>query len=431
LKKLALAAAAGSVVLAAGLLLVLAPPTYQVSLNSRTIAAGHSLPQLEEALRAEAIRQAARQVTLTSEQGRWTYRLSDLGMQLPPEAVVAVFRRDVRALPWWRSLALNRPDVDVAVSPGWDMDRLAQALAPVKQTLDREPVPAKLSIVQKRPVITPETLGALVEPIAVREAVRRMGAAAEVPVPVIDKVPDATEASLQALRIKRLIAEWTTFYDPTIPRGENVEKAARAFNGLMLKPNQVLSYNETVGPIDTSTGWQPAPVIVGGELVPGVGGGVCQVATTFYGAALRANLDIVERHQHQLSVAYIQPSQDAAIAQGWEDLRLRNNTLGHLLIETESGGGTVTFRLYGDLPLDQEVKIESRVLGSIPVPTKTITDSALAPGQEIVRSAGAPGLESEAYRAVYKGGQLVKRELLSRDSYLPTARVVLTGPAAH
>lgn len=390
------AIAAALVVAAGAIALTTIPPVYQVSLNGVAVVRSRSLPQIEQALRAETKQQLDRQVTLETEGRSWPYRLADLGMSLPPDAGVERFTDASKQLPWWQRLAWNRPDIAVTVEAIWDENRLHQAIAPVATSVHREPVSAKLTIVAKAPVITAETNGADVDVPALLALLKQQPAAGAIQVPISKTAPIEMTATLEALRIKRLVAEWTTEYDPSIPRAENVEKAASAFNGLMIKPDEVLSYNTTVGPIELNTGWKTAPVIVNGKLVPGVGGGVCQVSTTFYGAALRANLDIVERHQHQLAVSYIPPSEDAAIAQGWEDFRLRNNTEGYLLIETESGGGRVTFRIYGDVPAEQTVKIESHVTSS-----------------------GGPGLSSEAYRLVYRSGELVKRELLSRDYYLP------------
>ncbi len=415
--------------LTAGLIaLFTVPPHYEVWFGEDRIAGGRDFGQLEEALNGWAHAQMGREVRLTAESDSWTYRLSELGFTVATEELHTALRAQAESLPWWQRLAWSRPTLRIEHQATWDRERLTAALAPVRSNLNRDPVPAELRIENQTPVIIPEVEGRSVEPQVVLQALQMLGPATELEVPLTTRLPEVTRPSLESMRIRKLVAEWTTRYDPTIPRADNVEKAAAAFNGVMLKPGEVLSYNATVGPINAETGWKQAYVIVGGELVEGIGGGVCQVATTLYGAALRANMEIMERHQHQLAVPYVPASQDAAIAQGWEDLKLRNTTLGHLLIQTEAGDGAVTFRLYGDVPDGQEVKIESKVLGSRPFPTKTITDSTLAPGQQRVKMYGSPGLASEGYRVVYQNGQVVKRELLSRDNYLPTTQVVLVGP---
>ncbi|HLN63218.1 MAG TPA: VanW family protein [Symbiobacteriaceae bacterium] len=421
---------AGLVVLGvagAGLALGAVPPRYEVRLRDRPVAAGRDLGALSAGLQARWEGELAREVTLTAGDRSWTYQLADLGLPDGRTQLAAELEAQAGQLPWWERLALSHPVLTVEPPPGWLTEKLEAALLPIRAEVERQPVDATFHIEKQVPVITPETNGTQLETGRVLEALKGLGEGRQLALPVTDRAPAVTRASLEAMHITRVIAEWTTHYDPSIPRADNVERAARAFNGLILKPGEILSYNATVGPVDEANGWKEAFVIVNGELVPGVGGGVCQVATTFYGAALRANLDILERHPHQLAVAYIAPSQDAAIAQGWEDLKIRNTSLGHLYIETEAGGGSVTFRLYGDQPKDQEVRIESQVLGSRPYPTKVLSDPSLAPGQQVVKVAGNNGLISEAYRAVYVGGKLVKRERLSQDEYLPTTQVVLRG----
>jgi vancomycin resistance protein YoaR len=420
-----------------GLALTSIEPRYQVLLGDQTVASGRNLPRLAAGLRATWADHQARTMTLTAGDQRWTYTLAELGLP-DGDSLIGLLHDQAASIPWWERLATSRPTIAVEPPPGWLTERLEAALAPIRAAVEKEPIPATFAIDNQTPIVTPETNGVQIETGQVLQALlAALGAqphgspnpAAELALPLTPKVPDVTRASLEAMRLKGVVAEWTTYYDPSIPRADNVERAARAFNGLLLKPGEMLSYNATVGPVDYENGWKEAFVIVNGELVPGIGGGVCQVATTFYGAALRANLEILERHQHQLAVAYIDPSQDAAIAQGWEDLKIRNTTLGHLYIETESGGGSVTFRLYGEVPAGQTVKIESEVLGSVPFETRRIPDPNLAPGKQVVRSNGSRGLRSQAFRSVFMNGELVKRERLSQDYYLPTAHVIAEGPA--
>lgn len=404
-------------------------PVYEVTVGETPVASGRDPAALAAALAAWSRRELARPVTLEANGLRWEYSRAELGLVLRPDLVGAALDRALAAVPRIEQWTSRRIRLQLAGTDTWDPERLEAALAPARAAVERPPEPAQLRIENGRPVIHPGTDGITVDAIAVLAALQAPSAPTLLHLPVARKSPDVTRETLERLHIKRLIAEWTTDYDPTIPRADNVAKAALAFNGLMLRPGEILSYNATVGPINTATGWKEAYVIVSGELVPGVGGGVCQVATTLYGAALRANLEIMERHPHQLAVTYIAPSQDAAIAQGFEDLKLRNTTQGHLLIQSEAGGGRVTFRIYGDAPDDLQVRIESKVLSTKPYPTRVVPDPAVAPGTRHVKLPGNVGVSSEGYRVIYRGGKQVKRELLSRDTYLPTTEVLVAGPS--
>lgn len=399
-------------------------PRFHLWVNGEKIGEAHDEGTLREMLSTWATEEMSRVITLRDEGQAWSFPLRDLGLRLPIDKAGADLARRVAERAWWERTV----EIQLELPGEWDLTRMEASLAGVREAVERPPVSASLQPDGDTVRVVSSTVGIRVDPEAVHRALRGLGDEDSLALPVEEVAPEVETEAIERLGIRRLIAEWSTHYDPSIPRADNVERAAEAFDGLILKPGEILSYNATVGPIDAATGWKEAYVIVAGELVPGIGGGVCQVATTLYGAALRANMEILERHQHQLAVGYIPPSEDAAVAQGYQDLKIRNTTPGHLLLKSESGDGTVTFRLYGDLPAGQEVRIESQVTGSLSFPTKTVIDPSLEPGvQEQVR-AGIPGLTSEAYRLLFADGQLVKRELLSRDRYLPTARVVRTGP---
>lgn len=367
--------------------------------------------------RAAAARQALdrRPVVFTWEGQDWSFTLAELGVALAPDGGVEV-----------------------------DRDRLAAALAPVAPAVALAAAPARLLIRDGAPHVEPDRPGRRLDPALGARLLQAALAnppaqqpwdpaagpppALRLPLPVLAVSAVPTERQLLALGIKRRIATFSTHYDPVIPRGENVERAARALDGLVLAPGELFSYNAAVGPVSADTGWKEAYVILGGELVPGVGGGVCQTATTVYGAALRAGLQVVERHPHQLAVAYTEPSQDAAVSPGLEDLKLRNGLPTGVLFEVAAGGGTVSVTLWGDAPPGRVVLVESAVVGDIDPPLRVVNDPGLPPGTEVEQLPGHAGFRSQAWRSVWQDGQQASRDLLSTDVYAPTPRVVRRGP---
>jgi len=306
-------------------------PTYRVYLGETEVAASRRLSDLAAAVQARVDEQLGQPIVLAYGEKEWSFTRGQLGL-LPAKPAAEAVQEAAALVPWWQRNLVGRPALRLTGLTEWDQTVLGSALGSLRAEVETEPIPATFEVVDKQPVITPETNGTMVETHAVLAALEAAGGSAKVDLPVSARASEVTKQSLEGMGIRKLVAEWSTMYDPTIPRADNVERAARAFNGLIVKPGDILSYNATVGPVDSANGWREAFVIVGGELVPGVGGGVCQTATTLYGAALRANLEIVERHQHQLAVSYIDPSQDAAIAQGWEDLKIRNTSGGHLYL---------------------------------------------------------------------------------------------------
>ncbi len=170
-------------------------------------------------------------------------------------------------------------------------------------------------------------------------------------------LPAGNDRVLAELGVRELVGEGTsTFVGSSPERAENIRIGGQELHGRLIAPDEVFSLNEALYPITWEKGYRYAPVISGGYLVMGLGGGLCQVATTLYRAALYSGLEIVERHPHLWRVEYYEqdapPGFDATIFQGGSDLRFRNNTGQYLLlqVETDLGQARQTIRFYGTSP---------------------------------------------------------------------------------
>ena len=120
-------------------------------------------------------------------------------------------------------------------------------------------------------------------------------------------------------------------------RGENIRLAAQALHNYLLAPGEIFSFNEATGPRVPERGYKLAPIIVGGTVVPGYGGGVCQVSTTLYNAVLNAGLQVVQRFPHSRPVGYVPKGKDATVS-NYLDFKFRNNTDRFILIKSSSYG---------------------------------------------------------------------------------------------
>jgi vancomycin resistance protein YoaR len=173
---------------------------------------------------------------------------------------------------------------------------------------------------------------------------------------VVDVTPAQvpSTATAQELGITQLITQATTFFKGSSPaRLANVRVAAARFHGLVIPPGGLFSFNEHLGEVTEKEGFQEGLIIVGNRTVKGIGGGVCQVSTTAYQAALRAGFPVVERYPHGYRVSYYErgmgPGFDASVFSPYADLKFINNSPAHLLIETiyDPVRVTLTFRFYG------------------------------------------------------------------------------------
>lgn len=232
--------------------------------------------------------------------------------------------------------------------------------------------------------------------------------------------PNVTLTSLKTQGIERKIGEFATrFSGSEEGRVHNIRATAQTVHDLLLKPGETFDFAKIVRETEKQSGYRPAPVIFNGKIVPGIGGGICQVSTTLYNAALRSGLEIVERKNHSLPVAYVPLGQDATFSQGYINFKFRNNTGRHLLIRTliESGAGEITVKLFGGMPKNFTYDVESKIVAVIQPPVKYVKNPALPPDTQKVLETGKQGCIVETFRIKKENNAVVRRELVSRDTY--------------
>ena len=247
------------------------------------------------------------------------------------------------------------------------------------------------------------------------------------------KKPKVTEEDLAT--IKDVLGTFSTsFATSGASRSTNLAVGAGKINGHVLMPGEVLSGYECMHPFTLENGYKTATAYENGKSVDSIGGGVCQISTTLYNASLYAELEIVQRQNHSMSVSYVKPSMDAAIAGTYKDLKVKNPYDTPIYIEGYTKGKTLTFTIYGKetRPSNRTLAFESETLSTTPSPTQEIQDPSLPAGKRVKVESGHTGLKSKLYKCVYVDGQLQERTLLNSDTYNASKTVyrVGTGVAA-
>lgn len=210
------------------------------------------------------------------------------------------------------------------------------------------------------------------------------------------------------------IASYTTYFSENDKgRCANIAIAAALVDGIAVQPYGEFSFNQTVGKRTRESGFREAKIIVKGEYVLGVGGGVCQVSTTLYNAALKSGLTVLEYHPHSLQVGYVEPSRDAMVSTS-SDLRLFNPHAYPVYLSVTAFKNGICAAFYGKNE-GYRYEITSHILGEIAPPEPIVKEGDK---DEIVRSP-QNGLKSEAYLECYKGESLLFRKKLRTDEYRP------------
>ena len=218
----------------------------------------------------------------------------------------------------------------------------------------------------------------------------------EYSIPLKYITPNVTTNMIGTEAFPDLLSTFSTNYSTRdTDRTTNLRLAANKINGTVLMPGETFSYNQVVGARTIAAGYKEAPIYVSGEVVDGLGGGICQITSTLYNAVIYANLEIVERSNHQFVPSYVSASRDATVVYGSIDFKFKNNRNYPIKLVCSVSGGVANFQIFGmKTPDDYEVEISSYQTGTT-----------------------ATAIYSEAYKILKKNGQVVSRELLSKDTY--------------
>ncbi|MBQ7369088.1 MAG: VanW family protein [Clostridia bacterium] len=216
------------------------------------------------------------------------------------------------------------------------------------------------------------------------------------------------------------ISSYTTYFNAE-DRGrcENIRIAASLVSGVTVQPYGDFSFNQTVGKRTQEAGFQQAKIIVNGEYVLGTGGGVCQVSTTLYNAALKSGLTVTEFHPHSLQVSYVAPSRDAMVS-SQSDLCFTNPHAFPVRLTVEVFEDGVRALFWGQKDC-YRYEIVSQVLAEIPPPAPIVKAGER---EEILRSP-KNGVKSEAYIERYAGDKLLSRKRLRTDEYRPVQGIIV------
>ncbi|MEW6081322.1 MAG: VanW family protein [Bacillota bacterium] len=217
---------------------------------------------------------------------------------------------------------------------------------------DQDPVDA--TIRQGTGEILPERPGRILDIPATLEQVIAARESQAVTAVVRPVKPRWTRADLEA--ISQVIAEFSTWVGGSEERARNVALAASILGHTLVLPGEVFSFNEALGPATLERGFLSAPVMLEDELVMGPGGGVCQVSSTLYNAALQAGLTVRERHPHTQRVGYVPEGRDAAVARGYKDLKIQNPGPYPVVFMLEVTGRNLRACILGQAPGDSTAK---------------------------------------------------------------------------
>lgn len=241
--------------------------------------------------------------------------------------------------------------------------------------------------------------------------------------------PKGSEEELA--KVKDVLGSYSTNFKSSVAaRVTNINVATDRINGTVLYPGEEFSVNETILYRNAANGYEVAGSYEGGQTVQSYGGGVCQVSTTLYNAVILAELEVTERQNHSMTVAYVPLAMDAAIAGDYLDLKFKNNTDSPIYIEGYTEGRDLYFTIYGEetRPANRTIEFETVVISredpgtlfeavELPVGTVTQTQSRHV------------GYKTQLWKIVKEDGVEVSREKFNTSNYRSSPRKLAIGIA--
>jgi vancomycin resistance protein YoaR len=317
-------------------------------------------------------------------------------------------------------LTVNKGDTAGQYPLTFDNPRAAAFLHRAFGSVERPARDATVAIRNKRAVILDSADGTAIDMVRLvadmDSAVSDRGGLRTVFVRLTTVYPRYTTDALQQMGLSALGSEFTTYFPPTnAQRAANIQLCAKLVDGTVVPAGRVFSLNDTVGPRTLNRGFDYAPVIADGVLMQGVGGGVCQFATTLFNAVFFAGLPVVERHPHQFAIEHYPLGRDAAVSWGSYDFKFRNNTDHALMVRSWADKDSLTVVIVGTT--GRSVTYDTSPMRQIRQPAhgqkdpRVVYDGTVSKGISRWES-GAPGYAITVTRTVLQNGTV-----LSRDSY--------------
>lgn len=317
-------------------------------------------------------------------------------------------------------------------------DRLASVdLEKIKQEVDREAADAYVDETDpNNPVLVPSQNGRVfdIEKAKVILAGDGNGDGGNIYTVEFEMVePEIKTEDIEFYTYNDLISTATTYLNPGQKnRTSNVKLACEKISGTILKPGEEFSFNQVVGKRTYEAGFKDAAIYQSGEIVDGVGGGICQVSSTLYMGAVYADLEITSRRNHRYTVTYTKLGQDATVAyDSGVDFKFKNDRDTAIKIVIVQESDYVKCEIYGTYAEGEESKVttmESKTIATTGFSTVYVVDQSVPVNTQKLKNNGYTGYSVETYRVVTIDGKEVSRTLENTSKYTTLNKTYLINP---
>jgi vancomycin resistance protein YoaR len=389
---------------------------------------------LGDAADVAAQRSLDRPLTLKAGEGEISTKARELGALPSPDAAIdsalAIGRSADLMTNLWERAQARQGKVDLAIGLRFDESRALDRLMELGPALDRPSLPTRMDLEARK--ILPAVRGTWLQPYdsLSNVAVGLAAGADTIELAIREKPPveDPLGEIADQLDIGVLLGSFDTPYQTTEKakdRTHNLKVGAAALDGYVLMPGETFSFNDVVGDRSAEAGYRYAPGISGGQIVDVLGGGICQVASTLYGAAFFAGLGVERQRPHSRPSSYVDMGLDATVVYPQIDLKLRNDFDFPIVIHMTVSQGEVHTEILGPRR-PYQVAFEREINEFLPYRTVYRDDPRLKTGTTAIAQRGMRGFKVKRTRKLYQGGNVVQTDDWDLQ-YPPTTEIIRRG----
>ncbi|HMI92787.1 MAG TPA: VanW family protein [Polyangiales bacterium] len=425
---------------ALGGLLVVPEPAAQAARPVELVFAGVALPselRPTDLAASEVQRYLNGRVLLRAGERTLAVRRADLGARVDVGKLgrlLATASDERSPLRRVHQAVLPKSPLRLPVPAVLDAEVATHWLLQLKDEIDRPAVEAQLD--PRKKIAVPARPGVALDVYGSLERIDRglADAAASIELAALAIPPRGRTHDVAKVDMSAVLGDFTTRYNRTAEsedRTHNLHVAAAKIDGYVLAPGEVFDFNAVVGDRTAHNGFRRAPVIADGELVDGVGGGTCQIASTLHGAVYFAGLPVLTRVPHSHPSYYIKLGLDATVVYGSVNFRFQNDRNHPLVIEATVDDGFVRVALHGK-ERAHTVSFLRRIDKTVPFDEKLVDDPSLPRTTRVLQQRGIPGFEITSFRVIRDERTGLARRERSQDTYPPSPQIwrIGSGPEA-
>lgn len=290
-------------------------------------------------------------------------------------------------------------------------------------------IDASAKVVDKNIIVSKEYYGQAVDKLKLKDIIiykveNLDSKKTEIPIKILK--PKYTYQQLS--KINTLLGSYETYFNPQNKnRVNNIKVAAKSTDNILVDKNEKFSFNKQLKQKNIYSKLKIAPIILNGKHDKGLGGGICQVSTTIYNAALYAGMDIVEINNHSIPSPYVKKGRDATVADGYIDFVFKNNNNIPIIIHNEIFENKIVSKIYGNNQYKRDIEVTTEVVNTIKNKKIYKNDPKLQKGSKVVEQKGRLGYTVNTFRLYKSDNQILKKELINTSYYPACDEIILQG----